>query len=355
MFHFRRLDTLRFIAFFLVFWQHGFARSFLGLSGNKTFDSIITALTLTGGVGVHIFFVISGFLITFLLIKENEISGKISIKNFYLRRVLRIWPLYYLIVLSGIFVLPYFIHTFKFDGSILKNLVFLNNFDVNNADSNIGITWSVAIEEQFYLFWPVFFSLFYKKGLLNYFSLTLFCLSTLYILINPVTSYFHTFGNINYLMIGCFGASIYSNHKERILSGLLLNRKAFYGIIFLVISIKIILDIYINVYFLAVVLPFCYLWIVIYLVGSDKSGLPGYFSNLGKYTYGMYLYHPIVLISLRIGFDLINLDYGNNLINLALATIGLVITILISKLSYNYFEKYFLTLKSKISTVRTRI
>ena len=59
-----------------------------------------------GQLGVSLFFVLSGFLITYLLLAEQDIYGSISVKKFYSRRILRIWPLYYLIVTLGLFVLP---------------------------------------------------------------------------------------------------------------------------------------------------------------------------------------------------------------------------------------------------------
>ena len=125
--YFSRLDILRFIAFLLVFWQHAFSNAFATIDFIDAY--LIKALTMTGGYGVQIFFVLSGFLITFLLIKELDLNGKISLGSFYLRRALRIWPLYYIVMLVGIFVLPSFFNTIQFCGSPHLSLLFLNNFD----------------------------------------------------------------------------------------------------------------------------------------------------------------------------------------------------------------------------------
>ena len=212
--YFENLDTLRFAAFFLVFWQHTFSNSFRNISENNSLNYFISKLPHVGGVGVHIFFVLSGFLITFLMLKEKQVSSEFNLKFFYIRRVLRIWPLYYIVLILGIFILPNVFSTFNFNGDIIKNLIFLNNFDnVHVLAPNIGIAWSVAIEEQFYLIWPLIFILIRSKKVLILFCSILYILSIIFNIKNPDIAYFHTFGNISYLMIGCLGAIIYSEYN----------------------------------------------------------------------------------------------------------------------------------------------
>jgi len=98
------LDSLRFVAFFLVFWHHSFAYVVRLLpSPSQFFSNMLKAWTDTGGEGVHIFFVLSGFLITYLLVEEAKEFGSINIPHFYIRRILRIWPLYYFILINTIF------------------------------------------------------------------------------------------------------------------------------------------------------------------------------------------------------------------------------------------------------------
>ena len=75
--YFEKLDALRFFAFFFVFWQHAFSIIFNDVTTNTTLQLIIGALSKTGGIGVHIFFVISGFLITFLMISEEKVNGQV--------------------------------------------------------------------------------------------------------------------------------------------------------------------------------------------------------------------------------------------------------------------------------------
>src|SRR3954471_9655941 len=99
---FPNLDGLRFISFFLVFLYHTYMTFFNNIrdASPDAFD-YIQRLFQHGNLGVNFFFVLSGFLITYLLIKEKEYTGKVHVPNFYVRRILRIWPLYYMCVFVG--------------------------------------------------------------------------------------------------------------------------------------------------------------------------------------------------------------------------------------------------------------
>jgi len=109
-------------------------------------------------VGVTVFFVISGFLITYLLLAEEAKTGAISLKAFYLRRAFRILPVYILYVA---FILIW--RNFEVFGLTSNNLAHVFTFTVNfdrNKDWFLGHFWSLAVEEQFYLFWPAMLLLF---------------------------------------------------------------------------------------------------------------------------------------------------------------------------------------------------
>ena len=141
--HMPGLDGLRALAVVAVVWHHthpGYAS--LPISHN-------------GFLGVDVFFVLSGFLISTLLLSELGSTGSISLKNFYIRRSLRIFPLYYVVLaLMLAYVLtPYgptqrsvILHELPFHASYTSNWVHL--------ESMLAITWSLSTEEQFYLAWP---------------------------------------------------------------------------------------------------------------------------------------------------------------------------------------------------------
>jgi peptidoglycan/LPS O-acetylase OafA/YrhL len=114
-----------------------------------------------GDLGVSIFFVLSGFLITWLLIKEENKTGTNSLKSFYLRRTLRIFPAYYafLVFSFGLDRIRGF--SWPHDRLIAAFTYTMNYYNAlhNHPTSAVAHAWSVAIEEQFYLLWPMLFVL----------------------------------------------------------------------------------------------------------------------------------------------------------------------------------------------------
>ncbi len=143
--HFAGLDGLRAVAIIAVVWHHSAHPAFL-------------PMFLRGFVGVDLFFVLSGFLISTLLIREKAKNGRISLKDFWMRRILRLVPAYYLVLFSllGAYLI------FKPGDPDTKTLVdgfpvyalYLSNW-IEPGANNLSITWSLATEEQFYLIWPL--------------------------------------------------------------------------------------------------------------------------------------------------------------------------------------------------------
>lgn len=140
---FGNLDGLRFICIAMVLWHHA-----------PALDSDVLALFGRGFFGVDFFFVLSGYLITTLLLRESEAKGQFSMRNFYIRRALRIIPVYFFVVTC---VALYFIGV-KGETQYLSILpyyyLFLSNFLIEDIPL-LGITWSLSVEEQYYLIWPL--------------------------------------------------------------------------------------------------------------------------------------------------------------------------------------------------------
>ena len=114
---------------------------------------------------MRLFFGISGFLITFLLLQEEQQTGRISLKNFYIRRALKIWPIYFLFILICFFLQCG--NVIQFNGENWRGLLtFTRNFynarTGYDSDWISGHFWSLSVEEQFYLVWPLVFCLFRK-------------------------------------------------------------------------------------------------------------------------------------------------------------------------------------------------
>jgi peptidoglycan/LPS O-acetylase OafA/YrhL len=151
---FNSLDGLRFVSIIAVIWHHtAYNQGYLtSVSGFKD-----------GYLGVHFFFAISGFLITTLMLREKKKYGFLHLKNFYMRRTLRIFPLYYAVLLLIYTPLVYFLE----NNGVRKEAFFDNLWAYATYTSNWFVkldavhgtifyfAWSLAAEEQFYLVWPV--------------------------------------------------------------------------------------------------------------------------------------------------------------------------------------------------------
>src|SRR5256885_10455621 len=141
--HLASLDGIRAVAVSLVVLYH------LNLPG------------VPGGMGVLIFFVLSGFLISWLLLKEEERFGHISLKLFYARRTLRIFPAFYVywFLIIALWIISSR-HIFR--AQALSSFFYVSNYyQAIFGDPNTGLshTWSLGVEEQFYLLWPICFIL----------------------------------------------------------------------------------------------------------------------------------------------------------------------------------------------------
>jgi peptidoglycan/LPS O-acetylase OafA/YrhL len=166
------LDGLRAAAALAVFVDH--AEQTQEWVGRDHFDG--NQMTSLGRQGVEVFFVLSGYLITLLLLRERARFGAVSLPRFYARRTLRIWPLYYLMVFLLWVVLPWAvrfappqiqalseIHTRTLgapgDPRLSLYLLFLANFSFWLYPHVLcgAHLWSLGVEEQFYLVWPVIF------------------------------------------------------------------------------------------------------------------------------------------------------------------------------------------------------
>src|SRR5215813_2353179 len=103
------LDCLRFFAFLAVFVSHAFALDaeyYIDRQISPQLSLWISNITGCGGYGVVLFFVLSSYLITELLIRESNSKGRIDVKSFYIRRALRIWPLYFVFLLAIYLIIP---------------------------------------------------------------------------------------------------------------------------------------------------------------------------------------------------------------------------------------------------------
>ncbi|MBI1756547.1 MAG: acyltransferase [Fimbriimonas ginsengisoli] len=149
---------MRAIAWFTVFCSHLLPRDAVSIPVPGWAKAVWVAAVPAGTYGVTLFFVLSSFLITSLLLDEQARTGVIDIRAFYVRRVLRIWPLYFAILALGTLISPLVTPSVPVTGQVLfRYVTFTGNLAAvagAAAPISIGILWSVCVEEQFYLCWP---------------------------------------------------------------------------------------------------------------------------------------------------------------------------------------------------------
>ena len=361
---FPNLDGLRFVAFFLVFLAHCFFTSDPVLSSETVYQAVIF-VSSKGIFGVNFFFVLSGFLITYLLLVEKRENGKVNVIYFYFRRFLRIWPLYYAVVVFGFLVLPfaysYFGEDFGGSGNLFLYLFFLSNFDKTTETAILGILWSIAVEEQFYLVWPLIF-LFVRTRhhYLIFYGIIIGSLVFRLVYIDDSYAIFkHTFSCISDMAVGGLGAYWAFNGMlidrirvmpKRLIFGIYVFGTAliilrpywnqlFYGIYALERLIY-------SIYFLFVVLEQNYAENSFYKMENFRL-----ISKLGIYTYGLYMVHFISIYFFNFVFDRIGWNSSLYQLMIVEPVFSLCGAIALALISFYLLENPFLKLKRRFSYI----
>lgn len=352
------LDTLRALAATIVVIDH--VEIIKKDNGIHNFIDNPTLIYPDGHLSVILFFVISGFLITYLLLAEQEKSSGINLKNFYMRRILRIWPLYYLVLF-----LSYII--FNPDYSLMR--ILLSLFIFPNVAYALKETWdispqiwSIGVEEQFYIIWPLLFifiskrkkALYYIVGLISFFTLLPFGLKFINFMFfksedfyNIISRFFYG-TKFNCLGIGTFIGFLFFRNKEYI------NKILFkYNLLTLVLTIlPFVLWFFqfrtdhLNDEIYAMLFAFS----IYNIVQHPKIHIDNPITRfLGKISYGIYLYHWIIVIVL---VKYIPKMDNITIYNLVLYSAILSATIFISWISFVTYERFFLNLKKRYDTIK---
>lgn len=370
---FPNLDALRFFACMLVFNRHTFFHDFKPYVENNFFLKSLNNMLCNGEYGVAFFFVLSGFLITYLILDELQRSGRFDLKAFLLRRSLRIWPLYFLTTFIGFIVVPFLSKAVGSSSVVVHSnpwyfLLFLSNFDylhilqkINPLDDYtiLNITWSVSIEEQFYVCFAILVFLLPQR-LLPHLMIAVVLASAFFrgfSRTDPRVVYFHTFSVVSDLAIGSLSAQLAYGalrFRERV-GGL--SRWAIatmYGLGFSYLTFAPMLGpmkwsavshrLVCSLFFAFIILEQCF---------ADRSlvkvGRFTLLSHLGTITYGIYLLHPTVSFLM----DAVRNRFANPSDSLtpelAYSSACLMVTLMVCQASFVFFERPFLTLKARLS------
>lgn len=365
--YFRNLDILRFIAAYMIVLLHCFFGwkvrfgnpEFLTPTLSPTSLDKLELIMHNLSFGVDVFFIISGFLITYLLLVEKEKHGKVDAMKFYIRRAFRIWPLYFFMILLAP-LLVYFFH--EQSPSYGLHFAFLGNFDlINNGTKSVATNhlWSICIEEHFYLFCPLLIAFIPMKKLpqvLLYIILACIIFRGYFLASTAdygMAFYVHTLSRIDVLALGgLFGYLFY--HKK-------LHFNHSLPIRFVVYSTFILLFLNVNYVdsgnFLIdtmkkylYVIP-CAYWMGNFLFNPNAVfplQKPNLLLQFGKVSYGIYMFNPVVIFLLIQVFAKYN--WQNYFLFLVLVHVSLA---LVTYLSYRFLEMPFLALKEKYAVIKS--
>lgn len=346
----------------MVFVFHAFSlgREIWGDFTQTAWFKGIASVTGKGHLGVMLFFVLSGFLITYLMLHENRRKGKISLSNFIARRILRVWPLYFLIVVFGFALFPYLPYGLVTVHELWRYMIFLSNIDeiivgMKDSINFLTATWSVSVEEQFYLSWSLLISIFgfgKRRMFWIFFSLVLAgaVVFRMIYLGNERVLYFHTFSVISDLAIG--GMLALLAFKKKIQPAIESMARWKILLIYLAGIAVILFESWIFTGYLfafeRIFIASFFAFVIAEQVYAENSlfkldAIPG-LERSGDYTYGFYMFHCIVIyycqqVFLEKGWT------GNIGAFAAYLFISYTITYLVSWCSYLWFERPFLLLK----------
>ena len=353
--YFPHLDSIRGLSFIAIFLFHA-----VRLPESPFFlADFIRYIYSNLPLGLEVFFVLSSFLLTWLGLIEYKKRGNFSFTNYFRRRALRIWPLYFFILFLGLIIVPE-VASYFHDTVSLPNawyyVFFIANFYTVDHVFFLRILWTISVEEQFYLFWGLSIKLFYKNfiPLISILILTSVSFSV-YAAINHVSSYFNTLTYLFDFACGASAAMIVfkkTGIARKLQSLTTLERKIFYAYPVFHFTLFYFLNQVtrgMNNDFAALLSRYIFvIYIALYIGRQVVNNLQTTFLAknrflifTGKISYGLYCYHGIIITSV----DLLLLKF--HIENGIMVLIYFVVNYAIATISYFYLETPFLKLKKK--------
>jgi peptidoglycan/LPS O-acetylase OafA/YrhL len=345
----------------LVFLHHTCATATDELKSAGGLQWLTASFAEAGAFGVDLFFLLSAYLITEILLRERKLTGAINVRDFYMRRILRIWPLYFSFV-TFCFVIQWFTpSTFPLEG-LLAFIFLAGNWYCTGGFpiSPVAPLWSVSIEEQFYLLWPLAVRHLSRLGMiLVACTLVAVAFATRWYLLSGYVErsvvWCNTFARLDPIAVGILTAVVLDGRLPRISRWLRASLiPAGIMIIFLGAWKFRVLDSAIPVLDGMVGYPCGTVgsWLIfIGFLGAPLDGLklPTYqwVLYLGRISYGLYVFHLFSLDAVK--FLLLHF-LGTSPVWLR-GIAGLLLTIALASASYRWLEVPFLRLKKRFAHV----
>ena len=361
--YFKELNSLRFIGFIGIFFGHVFFSNSPEIINSKLYATLFSYGKILGFISIDSFFVLSSFLITWKALEEIKFTSNFQFKNFLIRRSLRIWPLYFLIVFIG-FLIEYLKSIYFLESEKLPSLwnfvLFILNYNIIENGYNflffMVFMWSISVEEQFYVFWAITIKWFNKYLFgISFFIIFLSLVFRIYFINDSLSLNFHTASALGNFGIGALTAILAFKNPNFLNKLQSLNRKTilfFYSIIFIFfIKMPFLLEYDFFIIIQRVLFSIFFSFIILEQTYCDQSIVKvsriKYFNFFGKISYGLYCYHGIMITTVLQISGFLSESLLNSLI--LFPVFILVSTLLISHFSYRLYESKFLNFKSKFS------
>ncbi|MEO8413848.1 MAG: acyltransferase [Ginsengibacter sp.] len=355
--YFPQLDSIRGMSFIAIFLFHtlriNYNYFFLGDFIEYLFNNLPLA--------IDVFFILSSFLLTYLALNEYKKRGNFSFRNYFTRRVLRIWPLYYFILMLAFILFPFAANLLHYKMTLpepVYYIFFIANFYTMNHVFFLRLLWTISVEEQFYLLWGFCLRFFHKN--LRTIIVLLFVTSiafSLYAEFNGIKYYFNTLTYLFDFASGALAALlIFRNNKIVTQFGNLSKAGsiAFYSYL----PLHFILFYFLNDHSTGisndlvgllcryVFILYIALFIMEQMINVSRSSIlekNRFLIFTGKISYGLYCFHGITIMSITLLIEHFNVDIKNWIVVLIYFTLNYVI----ATVSYFYLESPFLKLKEK--------
>ena len=352
----KSIDGIRAIGIMMVLSGHNLSTLPTYLANN-----IFLRCISNSALGVKIFFVISGYLITKLLLSEKNKTGTVNIKHFYIRRIFRIFPVFYLYILCILILKWFFIpdiisnyYLALFAGLYLWNYKHLFNYEIISNDNGywfFGHFWSLSMEEQFYLLWPLAFNKINKILLVRITYFIIFTMPLVRVLTyflmpdsrGQLSMMLQTGGDT--ILTGCLGALLEDKFALNKQISLLLRNNyfvAFCCVILFMIS-PLLGEQFRGGYSMLIgrtlenfIILFLLLWSIYIPSLISKILNSKLFVYIGTLSYSLYIWQQLFLTD--------RLDYKINHFPL-----NLIMCLLVAMLSYHVIEKPILKFKNKFT------
>jgi peptidoglycan/LPS O-acetylase OafA/YrhL len=372
--HFANLTPLRFIAAYLVVIFHVEETRKMFSLPNLTRFSLFTH----GPLAVTFFFVLSGFLITYLLLKEQEQSRQINVRRFYLRRIMRIWPLYFLMVIIGLVLIPVGVklgrvpYQAPFEPvDVAAYFVLFMPFVVNLKYGNHFLTplWSVGVEEIYYLGWAPIVKLLHRN------LLTILLGTVVVKALLAIWAHYFTRSDLlsevlrmlqfEAMAIGGLGAYFVFHRQQPIHAHWLFSKPAQVALILLLLtrlcvhrsfaaSSQLYATICDHAVFTPLLLMAIFAWFIVNVAVNERTIVrldSRVLNYLGDISYGVYMYHALVISLIFVPF----LDEYRAApalpATLLLHVLVAAFTVLFAALSKAFYEDRFLKHKARFQAI----